>query len=350
MMKIFFRSMFACFAASLLTGCSSYHVGMESEHFDGKRFFNPGKPMNKGFTTFLKWKLTAKREPWPEYSDLPSYDRPPERVIGNDLRVSFVGHATVLLQTQGINILTDPVWSERVSPVRWAGPRRVHPPGIALEYLPPIDLVLISHNHYDHLDLPTIEQLWKLHRPKIIVPLGNQAIIYDHNPDILSEAYDWGEKVQISPEVTVHLEPMHHWSARGFFDRNKALWAAYSITTPGGNIYFVGDSGYGNGDYYRAAREKFHSFRLAILPIGSYDPRWFMSYGHMNPEECVLAFEDLGRPMVLPTHYKMFQLADTGYEQPLDSLQQATRSNKEAKASIVPLMAGESWLVPEQQE
>ncbi len=330
----------------LLAGCANYYDGQKSDHFDGESFFNPGKPLNKGFGSFLKWRVTAAKQEWPEYSELAAYDHPPERVFGDQLRVSLVGHATVLIQTQGLNILTDPVWAERASPVQWAGPRRVHPPGIALQDLPPIDVVLISHNHYDHLDLTTISRLWNLSRPRIIVPLGNDHIITDHDPAIVAEAYDWGDFVQITTEVAVHIEPMHHWSARGLFDRNKALWAAFCITTPGGNVYFAGDSGYGNGDYFRAARDKFQSFRLAIVPIGAYDPRWFMAYGHMNPEESVLAFEDLGRPHLLPIHYQMFPLADTGYEQPLKDLRQSMGVRLIEEGRIVPLVAGESWLVP----
>ncbi len=213
--------------------------------------------------------------------------------------------------------------------------------------LPPIDLILISHNHYDHLDLATLEQLWLRYRPRILVPFGNDTIISAYNSAIESEAYDWGDEVQISTTVSVYLEPMHHWSARGLFDRNRALWATFTITTPGGNIYFAGDTGYGEGDYFPAARDKFQSFRLAILPIGSYHPRWFMAYGHMNPKECVAAFEDLGKPMILPTHHKMFQLADTGYDQPLAMLLEEIRVNSDAAGRIVPKMAGEVWDVPE---
>jgi L-ascorbate metabolism protein UlaG (beta-lactamase superfamily) len=346
MLKLFSEIFFIGCIGAFLTGCANYYTGQESDHFDGRKFYNPGKPLNKTFGSFVKWRINADRQPWPEFTELTTYDHPPGRVMGEQLRVSLVGHATVLIQTQGLNILTDPVWSERASPVQWAGPRRVHPPGIAFADLPPIDVVLISHNHYDHLDLVVLERLWQHSKPRIIVPLGNDRIISGHNRALESETYDWGESVQISSDVAVHIEPMHHWSARGIFDRNRALWAAFTITTPGGNIYFVGDSGYGNGDYFRAAREKFGAFRLAILPIGDYDPRWFMAYGHMNPKESLLAFEDLGRPRFLPIHYRMFPLADTGYAQPLRDLRQAMEAHAVEEGKIVPLMAGESWFVP----
>lgn len=326
----------------LLGGCGHSYQGLVSNHFDGQRFFNPGKPLNKSFGAFLSWRMTAERGYWPEYSELLTYDQPPERVYGDLLRVSWVGHATVLIQTQGLNILTDPVWGERASPVTWYGPRRVHPPGIAFQDLPPIDVVLVSHNHYDHLNLTTLARLVQRHQPRIIVPLGNDGLFAGHDPAITAEAFDWGAKVLLSKDVAVHLEPMHHWSARGIFDHNKALWAAFVITTPGGNIYFVGDSGYGKGDYFRAAKEKFRKFRLAILPIGDYEPRWFMAYGHMAPEECALAFEDLGSPFVLPMHHSTFPLADTGYAQPLADLRRAIVGKHPAEERIIMLSIGES--------
>lgn len=343
---MFNRSIWALVTLMMMSGCSKYYHGEESDHFNGTYFFNPGKPLDKGFATFLKWKMTAEKQPWPDYTQLSDYDTPPERVNGGGLRVSYVGHATVLIQTGGLNILTDPVLSKRASPVSWAGPKRVHPPGIKTENLPDIDVILISHNHYDHLDLQTIEQLWLRNRPRIIVPLGNDTIIANYNSGIETEARDWGDEVHLAGDLVVHLEPMQHWSARGMFDRNRALWAAYAITSPGGNIYFAGDTGYGNGDYFRAAKEKHLSFRLAILPIGAYEPRWFMAYGHMSPEECVRTFEDLGGPMVLPIHHKVFQLADTGYDQPLEMLKEALYDNKKAQGKFIPLMVGEGRYIP----
>lgn len=344
------KTLFLFFILLLLAGQLScaprYYRGPVSDHFDGTRFFNPGKPMDRGLAAFFKWQWTRKPEPWPEFSELPSTDKPPRRVEGAQLRVSFAGHVTVLIQTQGLNILTDPVWSDRASPFTWIGPKRVHPPGIRFEDLPPIDLILISHNHYDHLDLATLEQLWRRDHPRIVTPLGNDAILQGRIPEAGIEARDWGEQVVVSPDVTVHLEPMHHWSARSPFDRNRALWAAFVIAAPGGSIYFAGDSGYGGGDFFRAARNKHGPFRLALLPIGSYDPRWFMAYVHMNPEEAVRAFIDLGRPFTLPIHYAAFQLADTGYDAPLRDLKAAMASASVPEDRIRPLRAGEYWWLP----
>lgn len=326
---------------------SQYYQGPVSDHFDGTRFFNPGKPMDKGFFKVLQWRFTSKRQPWPAFSELLQTDHPPERVQGNGLRVSYVGQVSTLIQTQGLNILTDPVWSDRASPLTWIGPQRVHPPGIRFEDLPPIDLLLISHNHYDHLDLTTIERLWQRHNPLILTPLGNDVLIRSRVPEARIQTRDWDGQVEVNPQLTVRFAPMHHWSARTPFDRNRALWAAFILETPGGRIYFVGDSGYGGGDNFRQARGQYGDFRLAILPIGSYDPRWFMSYGHMNPEEAVRAWDELGRPAMLPTHYRTFQLADTGYDQPLIDLKAAMAAVKAIEGRIRPLMAGEHWWVGE---
>jgi L-ascorbate metabolism protein UlaG (beta-lactamase superfamily) len=322
-----------------------YYQGPITDHFDGERFYNPGKPMDKTFVDVLKWYVTRERQPWPEYSELPVTDKPPQQVEGDRLRVAFVGHVTMLIQTQGLNILTDPVWSDRVSPFSWIGPKRVHPPGIRFEDLPPIDLVLISHNHYDHLDLDSVERLWQRDHPLIITPLGNDTLIRERIPNAQVDARDWGEQVVVAKGLTVQLEPMHHWSARSPWDRNRALWAAFVLVTPGGKIYFVGDSGYGNGHNFRAAADKYGHFRLVVLPIGSYEPRWFMQYQHMNPEEAVRAWAELGRSAMLPTHYGMFQLADTGYEVPLRDLTKAMQTAEGARERIRPLKAGEHWWV-----
>ena len=324
---------------------SRYYQGPVNGHFDGSRFYNPGKPMNKGFLTVLRWRLTGNREPWPAYRELPFTDKPPRRVEGNNLRVSFVGHVTTLIQTQGLNILTDPVWSDRASPFSWIGPRRVHPPGIRFEDLPPIDLILISHNHYDHLDLATIERLWHRFQPLILTPLGNDTLIHSRLPEATIQSRDWGEQVVVNAQLTVHFEPMHHWSARTPFDRNRALWAVFILDTPGGRISFIGDTGFGEGDYFRQMQEKYGHFRFVILPIGDYDPRWFMAYGHMNPEEAVQAWKILGKPFMLPSHYKAFQLADTGYEKPLKELMEALEMEQRFAGRIRPLMAGEHWWV-----
>jgi len=296
-----------------------YYDGPVSDHFDGVRFVDPDGAPPKNVRDVVRWIAAGGRAEWPARAPSPYADRPPARVDGPALRVSFVGHASLLLQTAGLNILFDPVWSDRVSPLSFVGPKRVNDPGIAFEALPPIDVVLVSHCHYDHLDVATLSRLAAVHHPRVITPLGNDTIMRGHDPAIRAEAHDWGDRVELGDGVAVALAPMRHWSARQFFDRNKALWAAFILETPSGRIYHVGDSGYGDGSHFRAARERHGPLRLAILPIGAYEPRWFMRDQHMNPEESVRAFLDCGAEVALAHHHGTFQLTN----EPIDAPERA---------------------------
>ncbi len=328
---------------ALRSAQARYYDGPVSNHFDGTRFFDPHGVPPKSFVDLARWMLGGNRAAWPERVPNVRFDPPPRRVDGRPWRISYVGHATLLIQTAGLNILTDPIWSERASPFGFMGPKRVIDPGIAFEALPPIDVVLLSPNHYDHLDLATLSRLAAAHRSRVITPLGNDAILRAYDPAIRAEPYDWGDRVELNPDVAVTLAPMRHWSARHMLDRNKALWAAFVIETPAGRIYHVGDSGYGDGHHFRAARERHGPFRLAILPIGAYEPRWFMQDQHMNPEESVRALLDSSAELALGHHYGTFQLTDEPFEAPLQALAEARR-----KAGIPPerfrtLAPGEVW-------
>jgi L-ascorbate metabolism protein UlaG (beta-lactamase superfamily) len=310
--------------ATMRAAQARYYAEALSDHFDGFRFIDPHGIAPKSLAELARWwSMRSVRESWPAAVPSPFADAPPERVDGRGLRVCFVGHASLLVQTAGLNILVDPVWSERVSPLDFVGPKRVNDPGIPFDLLPKIDVVLVSHNHYDHLDMPTLSQLAAVHRPRVITPLGNDVIMQAHDPAITAEAYDWGDRVTLAPGVTVTLAPMRHWSARGLLDRNKALWAAFVIATPAGRIYHVGDSGYGDGFRFREARDLYGPFRLAILPIGAYEPRWFMRDQHMGPDESVQALVDCGAEFALAHHHGTFHLADEGIEAPVEELKLA---------------------------
>jgi L-ascorbate metabolism protein UlaG (beta-lactamase superfamily) len=310
--------------ATMRAAQARYYAGALSDHFDGFRFIDPHGMEPKSLGELARWwSVRSRRDLWPASVPSPFADSPPARIEGRALRVSFVGHASLLVQTAGLNILIDPVWSERVSPVDFVGPRRVNEPGIPFALLPKIDVVLVSHNHYDHLDIPTLSRLAAVHRPRVITPLGNDAIMQAHDPAIAAEAYDWGDRVTLAPGITVTLAPMRHWSARGLLDRNKALWAAFVIATPAGRIYHVGDSGYGDGFRFREARDLYGPFRLAILPIGAYEPRWFMRDQHMGPDESVKALVDCGAEFALAHHHGTFHLADEAIEAPVEGLKLA---------------------------
>lgn len=319
-----------------------YYDGPPSDHFDGTRFFDVhGSPPNST-ARLLQWMATRKREPWPEWVASPFSDRPPRRVEGATWRLTFVGHASWLLQTAGLNILIDPVWSKRVSPVSFAGPVRVNDPGIALDALPPVDAVLVSHCHYDHLDVPTLSALAS-HRPRYIMPLGNDTIVRMSDPSIGVEVYDWGNRVVLGRDVAVTLVPIRHWSARGVTDRNKALWGAFVIETPAGRIYHVADSGYDDGHHFRTARERYGPFRLAVLPIGAYEPQWFMRNQHMNPEEAVRALANCGAEFAVAHHFGTFPLADEGFDAPVLALAQARTAAGLSADRFRTMKPGEVW-------
>jgi L-ascorbate metabolism protein UlaG (beta-lactamase superfamily) len=306
---------------------SRYYNGPNSDHFDGERFFNPRGVPPRSRRDLLRWYVDRRRRAtkakWPVWAPSPYADRPPARVEGAGLRISYVGHASLLIQTAGLNMLLDPVWSKRASPFRFLGPKRVNDPGIAFAHLPPIDVVLVSHAHYDHLDVATLSRLAAAHRPRVITPLGNDTIMRNHDPAIAAEAHDWEDQVNIGAGCVATLVATRHWSARNLSDRNMSLWASFVVEAPGGRVYFVADSGYGDGGHFRDARERHGPFRLAILPIGAYEPRWFMRDQHMNPAESVQAFIDCDAELALGHHYGTFQLTDEPIDAPLIALADA---------------------------
>jgi L-ascorbate metabolism protein UlaG (beta-lactamase superfamily) len=328
---------------------SRYYDGPKSDHFDGERFFDPQGVLPRSRRDLLRWHIDrrwgATKTKWPAWAPSSYADRPPARVGGAALRISYVGHASMLVQTAGLNMLLDPVWSKRVSPFRFVGPKRVNDPGIAFADLPPIDVVLVSHGHYDHLDLATLSRLAAAHRPRFVTPLGNDTIMRNHDPAIAAEAYDWENRVNIGAGVVVTLVATRHWSARNLSDRNMSLWASFVIDAPGGRIYFVADSGYGDGGHFRGARERHGPFRLGILPIGAYEPRWFMREQHMNPAESVQAFIDCGAELALGHHYGTFQLTDEPIDAPLIALADALRDASISPERFRTLRPGGVWLL-----
>jgi L-ascorbate metabolism protein UlaG (beta-lactamase superfamily) len=335
------------FAANRASASNRYYEGPVSDHFDGTIFYNPGGIPPGKFTDLLKWQFSGNKKKWPgEFPSPHAEPAPDPRRDGDALRVTMVGHATLLIQTAGLNILTDPVWSKRASPVSFVGPKRVSAPGIAFENLPPIDVVLVSHNHYDHLDITTIKRLHADHDPLVVTPLGNDAIIRAGVPGVRIEARDWGDEVALNRTVRLHVEPVHHWSARGMGDRRMALWAGFVIATPGGKIYHVGDTGFHDGKNYRAAAEKHGGFRLAILPIGAYEPRWFMRGQHQNPKEAVAGMELCRAQRVAGHHWATFPLTDEAIEEPRDALHTALDAARIDRQRFRPMLPGEVWDIP----
>lgn len=297
------------------------HTGATSEprfpkHYDGKLFYNPDARQAPGLLVALRWKLTSRPEPSPSFISDVGQSIPPRRVEGSALRTTLVNHSTVLLQQRGSNILTDPIWSERAGPLTWIGPRRRRRPGVSWEDLPPIDAVLISHNHYDHLDLPTLHRLAARRDSTFIVPAGAGRLLRSENIGPAREL-DWGESLPL-PGFTIHCVPALHFSSRGIFDRNMTLWCGYMIECQERFVYFAGDTAFGR--HFGQIREKFGSPRLALLPIGAYEPRWFMSPVHMAPEEAVRAHEILAAQTSIAIHHGTFQLSDESIDAPKKQL------------------------------
>lgn len=332
----------------MLAGCCTFSApaynGPTPANSDGERFVNQDPIEENRFYDFVDWQLTARPGAWPEWIDAQPGPAPPERVGAGQLRVTFVNHATTLIQMDGLNILTDPVWSQRTSPIGWLGPERHRPPGIRFEDLPPIDVVVISHNHYDHLDVSTIERLVEAHSPRFIVPLGNSKLLRRHGV-IDTGDLNWWQRVPVSDAVRVTLVPARHFSGRGMCDRRQTLWGGYVIEGSDGYVYFAGDTGWGR--HFEQIRDRYGPPRLAILPIGAFMPRWFMQTVHISPSEAVRAHEVLQAEYSVPMHYGTFQLADDGYRVPRQFLGEALGTIDADRASrFWVLREGEGRSVP----
>ncbi|MBC8132493.1 MAG: MBL fold metallo-hydrolase, partial [Deltaproteobacteria bacterium] len=296
-----------------------HYDGPPSDHFDGSTFHNVPEVPRAGFWDFLKWRVTRETTPW-NVRALPPGPPPPREIPRGELRVTYINHATTLVQMDAVNILTDPIWSDRTSPVSFAGPQRHHPPGLRFEDLPPIHAVVVSHNHYDHMDLPTLKRLHAAHAPRFFVGLGNSALLGGEGIDRVTEL-DWWQSEVLTPDVRIHGVPAQHFSNRGLFDRNATLWLGYVIQGPEGHVVFAGDTGF--GPHFSEIRRKFGPARLAILPIGAFKPRWFMGAIHQTPEESLLALAALGANTALAIHFGTFPLADDTQDEPTQTLESA---------------------------
>jgi len=308
-----------------------------SDHFDGRRFVNPTGPALQPFSAVPRM-LREKRTPWPAQVDV-ALQRPPA-LDGAAAAVTFIGHATFLIQTAAGNILTDPMYSQRASPVNFAGPRRVRQPGVAFEDLPAVSTILLSHNHYDHCDLPTLRRLAP-GDPIVVTPLGNRGLVRSTGIRRIEELDWWEDATGTAMPIT--LTPAHHFSARTPFDRNRALWGGFLLVAGGRRIFFAGDSAY--APHFRDIRQRLGPIDLALLPIGAYEPRWFMSAVHMNPAEAVQAHLDLGSPRSIGMHFGTFQLTNEGIDEPVRALDEARRANRIPEEQFSTLAPGESiWL------
>ena len=315
---------------SFLSSCflfseSGYYKGSTSDHFNGERFFNPNSedPLKKNFMSYYKAKAKYEAENGKSFwvkdlIEVKNY-KPLEKVNNNKISTTFVGHSTFLLQFNNLNILTDPIWSNRASPVTFLGPKRAKKPGIKFEDLPKIDIVLISHSHYDHLDIPTLKKLRDFSNPKIYAGLGICHYLNEvKNLKINCQEMDWNDKIQFNENLTINFLRAKHWSKRAFWGSNATLWGAFALENNLGNIYFAGDTGYDS--HFIEAGQKFKNFKLALLPIGAYKPQDFMIRHHISPKEAILAHKELNAEKSIAMHFETFQLASDNFKDPADDL------------------------------
>jgi L-ascorbate metabolism protein UlaG (beta-lactamase superfamily) len=287
-----------------------------SDHWDGRRFFNPAVSAPQPLTAVPRM-LLERGDPWPPARDTPL--RKPDPLDGAAAGVTFIGHSTFLIQTPSGHILTDPIYSTRAGPYNLLGPRRVRPPAVAFEDLPPIDLVLLTHNHYDHCDLRTLRRLARRFDPLVITPPGNARLVRSTGIRRVVEL-DWWDTTSAG-DMQVTATPARHFSARSPFDRDRALWSGFTVQVGGRRLYFAGDTAY--APFFGDIGTRLGPFDLALLPIGAYEPRWFMQAVHMNPAEAVQAHLDLGAPATIGMHFGTFRLTTEGIDAPLRALDDA---------------------------
>ena len=306
-----------------------------SDHFDGQHFFNPAGDTGQPFSKVPRM-LAEPRAPWPSQVEV-TMQRPPA-LDGAAAAVTFVGHSTFLIQTAVANILTDPMFSNRAGPLSLLGPRRARQPAVRLDDLPPISTVLLSHNHYDHCDLRTLRTLAKRFDPVVVTPLGNGRLVRSAGIRRIEELDWWQDATTTAFPAT--MTPARHFSARTPFDRNRALWAGFMLTVGGRRIFFAGDSAY--APHFRDVRQRLGPIDLALLPIGAYEPRWFMQSVHMNPTEAVQAHLELEAAESIGMHFGTFQLTTEGIDEPLRALDEARRANGVAADRFRTIGFGES--------
>ncbi len=292
-----------------------------SDHFNGKTFFNPGEASGaRGLGDLLKWKATSHPAPWP--AKVKVVPRPvPPAPEPDGVVATWVGHSTFVLRTASAVILTDPVFSQRASPVSWLGPRRAADPGVDFDAVPHVDLVLLSHDHFDHCDLPTLRRLARRDDPLVVSPLGHRSLLAGAGFSRITEL-DWWQDHACGAAADVTLVPARHWSRRSPFGTNRRLWGGFMLRSGGRLVYFAGDSGYQDG-LFPEIRRRCGAPDLALIPIGAYEPRWFMKESHMNPAEAVRVHREVGVRRSVAMHWGTFQLTDEGRDDPVRALEAA---------------------------
>jgi L-ascorbate metabolism protein UlaG (beta-lactamase superfamily) len=313
-----------------------------SDHCDGSRFFNPRGHVNRTWREVLKWRRTSQARPWPQ--SVPVAPTVLPQATPGHWACTYVNHSTFLLQTAQGNVLTDPVYSAHAGPFGRLGPKRAHSPGVPFADLPEIDVVLLSHDHYDHCDLPTLQRLAARFQPHAITPIGNGALLRRAGfPAEKITELDWWQSHRTAAGLSVTVTPSRHWSNRIRGPRNGRLWGGFYLAGGSHRIAFVGDTGY-DAEFFASIRQRLGAPDLALIPIGAYEPRWFMAPQHCNPAEAVQIHRDLGARQSIAMHWGTFQLTDEAREDPLRALTAARTAAGLAADEFLVLQPGESWL------
>lgn len=298
--------------------------GPQTDHFNGKRFKNPSGVSAKGFDAVFKYLKNRDPDTWTVNNDPINFDGNLNEAISDKFQYTFVNHSTFLIQHLGINLLTDPIWSQRCSPFQFIGPKRMRPPGMDLTDLPEIHLVLITHNHYDHLDKNTVRHLIKTYDPDFVVPLGLAHLITQWGGRVIAEL-DWYESIDYNG-ITVTATPCNHFSSRGIRDRNTSLWCGYTLISDKISVYYVGDTGYSS--VFKEICDRLGPFDLSFIPIGAFKPKWFMGPIHVSPSQAVQIHRDVKSKQSIAMHFGTFPLADDNRETDLSLLELALSEAK----------------------
>ena len=347
-MPVFHQIVWVLVTFVLLSGCTHPFLGELPSHHAADGFQNPHlKPGKRGFVNYLKMRYFGDDE----YADYPSnahkvpVAKPDLNRInspGDKPQVTWIGHATVLIQHKGVSILTDPMFSDRASPVNFSGPKRVNPPALTIEQLPPVDFVIISHNHYDHLDTKSVRKIGGA--PLWFVPLGlKDWFLRQGIPGNRIKEFDWWETTSIG-NVTITATPAQHWSARTLWDRKKTLWASWMVEIDEFICWYSGDTGY-NPFQFKEIGTRFSRVDLGLISIGAYEPRWFMKDVHIDPEEAVQIHEDIHAKHSLAIQWGTFPMTAEPIDEPPARLKQALKNNNVDQQEFSVIKIGETWVV-----
>lgn len=342
---LIFFSLFALILVSYLVFIDvldgDYYNKGKSKNWQDGSFKNIVDLRKPSVVDLLKWKIEGKPNNWPDWIET-KYLYPLVKIPENSVRITYVNHSTFLIYFRGVNILTDPVWSDKVGPTSYLGLKRVRDPGVRFEDLPKIDLVLVSHSHFDHLDIPTLKKLKEKFNPLFISGLGNcEGIIKSQIDSANCMEFDWFEGFKFG-NIDVNYTPAHHWSSRGLRDRDTALWGSFVFGDDKSKIFFAGDTAFAEGVHIKMIKEKFPDINVALLPIGSYLPRSIMKNNHTSPDEAVEIFKILEPDLAIAMHHKTFNLGNDAYNQPSEDLKKSLEKKSIKRSKFIDLEFGHS--------